>query len=187
MLPTSPDLSLAVAALKAGEVIAYPTEAVWGLGCDPFNAAAVDRLLELKQRPASKGLILIAASLAQVEPWLAGLDAAQRAAVEASWPGPVTWVVPVDASMPAWIRGDHDSVAVRVSAHAGVQALCRAWGGVLVSTSANLSGQPAITRRDDILAQFGSALGHVLHGELGGDTKPSEIRDALSGTVLRPR
>lgn len=186
-LPTTADLAKAVTALEAGEVIAYPTEGVWGLGCDPFNEQAVLRVLDLKQRPSSKGLILIAAHVAQVDAWLTELTPAQRATVESVWPGPVTWIVPVSESMPAWIRGEHNSVAIRVTAHQGVQALCNAWGGLLVSTSANVSGEPAIMDRETIYTQFGDALGHVLEGELGGDLKPSEIRDAVTGAILRPR
>ncbi len=181
------DLETAVAALRAGGLIAYATEAVWGLGCDPFQEAAVRRLLALKQRSEAKGLIIIAASLAQVQPWLSRLNTSQRAALEASWPGPVTWVVPVGTEIPAWIRGQHSSVAIRVSAHPGVIALCQAWGGPLVSTSANLAGEPALRDAAELQRQFGAELDYVLPGELGGDAKPSEIRDAVTGAVLRAR
>lgn len=185
-LPSALHLRRAVHALHAGQVIAYPTEAVWGLGCDPFNEMAVRRLLALKQRSEAKGLILIAADTTQIAPWLAGLNAAQRAAVHATWPGPYTWVVPAPQA-PQWLRGRHASLAVRVSAHPGVQALCRAWGGPLVSTSANLSGQPPARDALALRRQFGYGLGYILPGRLGGDARPSEIRDAVSGIVLRAR
>lgn len=176
----------AIAALREGGVIAYPTEAVWGLGCDPFNEAAVRRLLDLKQRPDSKGLIIIAASIAQITPWLAGLTPAQRAAVEATWPGPYTWIVPAPDA-PRWLRGEHDGLAVRVSAHPGVVALCRAWGGPLVSTSANRSGEPPLADASALAREFGDGLAVIVPGALGGDARPSEIRDALTGVVLRAR
>lgn len=184
--PSASDLALAVSALRAGAVIAYPTEAVWGLGCDPFDEAAVRRVLALKGRAEAKGLILIAAGIDQVEPWLSALTPAQKAAVFATWPGPYTWVVPA-ADAPRWLRGEHDSLAVRVSAHAGVQALCRAWGGPLVSTSANRSGEAPLAGPDDLRREFGAGLGCILPGALGGDAKPSEIRDAVTGVVLRAR
>lgn len=184
--PTPADLHAATHALRGGGVIAYPTEAVWGLGCDPLNAAAVQQLLTLKQRSPSKGLILIAASVAQIEPWLLGLTPAQKAAVTATWPGPYTWVVPAPTA-PAYLRGAHTSIAVRVSAHAGVQALCHAWGGALVSTSANISGSPPASTAQDIQQLFGTSLAHILSGRLGGDQNPSEIRDAVSGQLLRAR
>ncbi|MDI1301630.1 MAG: Sua5/YciO/YrdC/YwlC family protein [bacterium] len=185
-LPSPENLQRAVQALRAAEVIAYPTEAVWGLGCDPFSEAAVRRLLALKQRGENKGLIIIAADIAQLEPWLGGLDSLQRARVEATWPGPYTWIVPAPAA-PRWLRGEHATLALRVSAHAGVQALCRAWGGPLVSTSANRSGEVPFAEAVALQQDFGAALGYILSGQLGGDSRPSEIRDAISGVVLRSR
>lgn len=184
--PSVVHLRLAARLLKEGGVLAYPTEGVWGLGCDPFNEAAVRRVLDLKQRPETKGLIIIAASIAQVEPWLAGLTPAQRAACEATWPGPYTWVVP-DTRAPAWLRGRHASIAVRVTAHPGTQALCRAFGGALVSTSANRSGKPPAPGPLALRRVFGRGLDYILPGRLGGDGKPSEIRDAVTGVVLRKR
>ncbi|HET8729744.1 MAG TPA: Sua5/YciO/YrdC/YwlC family protein [Moraxellaceae bacterium] len=180
------DLQRAVDALRQGQVIAYPTEAVWGLGCDPLNESAVRRVLALKGRSEAKGLILIAAGIDQVEPWLAALTPAQKAAVLATWPGPYTWVVPAPQA-PRWLRGEHDSLAIRVSAHPGVQALCRAWGAPLVSTSANRSGEAPLGSPDELHHAFGEGLGFILPGALGGDAKPSEIRDAVTGAVLRAR
>lgn len=185
-LPSPAEIDRALAALRAGGVIAYPTEGVWGLGCDPFNAGAVRRLLDLKQRSEAKGLIMIAASIGQIDSWLAGLDAHQKAAVEATWPGPYTWIVPA-ATAPQWLRGEHDSLAVRVSDHAGVRLLCEAWGGPLVSTSANRSGQPALLDEESVRREFGAVLDAIVPGPLGADPRPSEIRDALSGVVLRAR
>jgi L-threonylcarbamoyladenylate synthase len=184
--PSGTELQRATQALGAGEIIAYPTEAVWGLGCDPFNAAAVQRLLDLKQRSVSKGLIIIAADIAQLDSWLQALTPAQKAVVSATWPGPYTWIVPAPQA-PEWLRGEHEGLALRVSAHAGVQALCRAWGGPLVSTSANFSGQPPALDEQALRRQFGAGLGYILPGALGGDAKPSEIRDAINGQLLRSR
>lgn len=186
VIPSALQLRRAVRALRAGAVIAYPTEAVWGLGCDPFSEAAVRQVLALKRRSEAKGLIIIAADVGQIAPWLVALTPAQRDAVLATWPGPYTWIVPAPQA-PLWLRGVHESLALRVSAHPGVQALCRAWGGPLVSTSANLSGQPPARDALALRRQFGSGLGYILPGRLGGDARPSEIRDAVSGAVLRPR
>src|SRR5690606_26822027 len=127
-----------------GGVIAYPTEAVWGLGCDPFDAAAVLRLLAVKQRHVDKGLILVASRPAQLD-GLADWDALprdRRDAVFASWRGPNNWIVPATTRVRRWIAGAHDGVAMRVSAHPVVAALCAAFDGVLVSTSANRAGEP---------------------------------------------
>lgn len=186
VIPSPQNLLAAVQSLRAAELIAYPTEAVWGLGCDPFSEAAVRHLLSLKQRSEDKGLIIIAADIAQIEPWLNGLSPQQKAVVQASWPGPYTWIVPAP-SAPRWLRGEHSTLALRVSAHAGVQALCHAWGGPLVSTSANRSGEPPIPDEATLRREFGTALGYILPGQLGGDARPSEIRDATTGVVLRSR
>jgi L-threonylcarbamoyladenylate synthase len=175
------------AALRRGGVVAYPTEAVWGLGCDPRDEAATLRLLGLKQREVEKGLILIAADEAQLAPFIdmAALDAAQRDAVRASWPGPHTWIVPASANAPRWITGAHDGIAVRVSAHPVVVALCEAFGGALVSTSANRAGEPAAHAIADLDPRIVTAVDAIAGGETGGLARPTDIRDARSGAVLR--
>lgn len=177
----------AARALHRGGVIAYPTEAVWGLGCDPRDEAATLRLLALKQREVDKGLILIAANEAQLAPFVdfESLADAQRTAVRASWPGPNTWIVPASADAPRWITGDHDGIAVRVTAHPRVIALCDAFGGAIVSTSANRAGQPAANTFDALDPVVVIGIDGVLEGETGGLERPSAIRDARTGAVLR--
>lgn len=184
---TSLDLFPTVAALKQGGVVAYPTEAVWGLGCDPFREAAVTRLLAIKQRPVEKGMILVAASVAQFDGLLdwAQLPRERLDAVLGSWPGPHTWVVPATPRIPAWITGTHRGVAVRVSEHPQVVALCDAFGGPLVSTSANFAGADPAFRRDALDPALVSRLDAVAPGETGGLAAPTAIRDALSGVALR--
>lgn len=180
-------LSQAAACLRRGGVLAYPTEAVWGLGCDPFHADAMQRLLLVKQRAQSKGLILIAASLAQLEPLLdlGALTAARREAVLASWPGPHTWALPPSARVPESLRGAHDTLAARVTAHPVAAALCVAFGAPLVSTSANLSGEAPAHRREALDPRLLAAIDGVLEGETGGLERPTPIRDARSGELLR--
>lgn len=178
----------AVAALRAGGVIAYATEAVFGLGCDPDNQAAVQLLLAIKQRPVEKGLILIAADLAQLEAYidLAQLSDEQRARVLASWPGPFTWIMPAKAHTPDWLTGRFDTLAVRISAHPQVQALCRAFGKPLVSTSANLTGEEPARSVAQIGHELAGQLAHIQIGEVGGLCNPSEIKDARTGALIRP-
>lgn len=173
--------------LHRGAVLAYPTEAVWGLGCDPFVEGAVRKLLALKDRPVDKGLILIAATRAQLDGLLDwdAVPAARRAEIDASWPGPNTWVVPATARVPRWITGAHAGVAVRVSAHPVVIALCEAFGGPLVSTSANPAGAPAPSTLDALDAGLRARLDGVVAGETGGLDRPTVIRDAVSGAALR--
>ena len=177
----------AAALLQRGGVVAYPTEAVWGLGCDPFDEAAVLRLLALKQRPVDKGLILVAAALDQFDGLLDWevLPTDRREAVFASWPGPHTWIVPATGRVPHWITGAHDGVAVRVSAHPVVVALCTAFGGPLVSTSANRGGLPPAFERAALDPELLAQLDAVSVGETGGASAPTAIRDALGGDLLR--
>lgn len=179
-------LSDVLQALQQEEVIAYPTEAVFGLGCDPDSEKAVNALLALKQRPWQKGLILIAANYEQLKPYVddAALTDSQRETIFSVWPGPVTWVIPTRPETPRWLTGSFDSLAVRVSDHPLVQQLCSQYGKPLVSTSANLSGQEPCLTTEEVRIQFGSSL-PVLAGLVGGRLNPSEIRDALTGKQFR--
>ncbi len=171
--------------VRCGGVIAYPTEAVFGLGCDPGDDAAVRRLLTLKRRPLNKGLILVAAEWAQLKPWLQPLSRAHEHQLLRSWPGPVTWLVPAAPDCPHWLTGDHDSLAVRVSAHPLVRALCARIGSALVSTSANVSTQAPARTLLQVQLRFGGALDYLLPGALGGRAQPTQIRDLASGRIVR--
>lgn len=173
-------------AFQEGQVFAYPTEAVYGLGCDPDNQAAVEKLLALKNRPVEKGLILIAKTYSQLLPYVndAAIPMDRRAEIFSSWPGPVTWLLPKSASAPDWVTGGSDLIAVRVTAHVGVQALCETVNKAIVSTSANISGQPPALNPEDIQGQFGDQL-LIIDGELGGQQNPSTIRHGLTGEILR--
>jgi len=177
----------AAALLQRGGVLAYPTEAVWGLGCDPDDEAAVLRLLELKQRPLEKGLILVAAHLDPLRRWLdlPALPPERLAVVLASWPGPHTWVMPAAAGAPRWITGGRDSIAVRISAHPLVVALCESFGGPLVSTSANRGGEPPARTRADLDPVLVGAIDGIVAGETGDLEQPTQIRLARDGRVLR--
>lgn len=179
-------LAAAYRALRAGGVIAYPTEAVWGFGCDPFNAHACARLRALKHRRRDHGLILIACSFEQVASLIGPLPQARLLQMRASWPGPVTWVVPASAQVPKWIRGPGNTVALRVTTHPLAAALCYVFGGAIVSTSVNLSGRPPARTLLGVQRRFGRSLAYVLAGATEGRSRPSTIRDALSGKLLRP-
>ncbi|HEY8683190.1 MAG TPA: Sua5/YciO/YrdC/YwlC family protein, partial [Rhodanobacter sp.] len=148
---------------------------------------AFERLFTLKQRPPTQGVLLIAASFAQIERYieLAAVPAEILLQVQAGWPGPHTWIFPRSAEVPAWIAGTHDGIALRVTAHEPAAALCRAFGGALVSTSANLHGQPPARSAPGVKDSFGDALDGLLDAPLGGQASPSVIRDALSGAIIR--
>ncbi|HJU26657.1 MAG TPA: L-threonylcarbamoyladenylate synthase, partial [Rhodanobacteraceae bacterium] len=152
--------------LRGGGVLAYPTEAVFGLGCDPDNRVAFDRIFTLKRRPSEQGVLLVACDFSQIADWIvAPPEAIERA--RATWPGPYTWVFPRSDRVPEWIAGGHAGIALRVTAHGEVAALCRAFGGPIVSTSANLHGRPPAGTAGECEAMFGSALDGILLGETG--------------------
>jgi len=186
-LYTLTQLQDAAAALHQGRVLAYPTEAVFGLGCDPHNRAAFERIFALKQRPATQGVLLIAADFTQVERYvdMTKVPAGVLAQVRASWPGPFTWVFPRSADVPDWVAGAHPGIALRVSGHAPAAALCRAFGGALVSTSANIHGKPPARDLATVIDYFGDALDGMVDAPLGGAAQPTTIRDALTGAIIR--
>ena len=176
----------AAAVLHGGGVVAYPTEAVWGLGCDPRDEAAVTRLLRLKGRPRHKGLILVAAGMDQIGGLTDGLTSEQSSRLERSWPGPTTWLVPHRGRVPGWISGDHPSVALRVSAHPAVRQLCLAFGGPLVSTSANPAGAREAVEIYQVWRYFGAGIDCLVPGRPGPSRRPTTIKDLASGKVIRP-
>jgi L-threonylcarbamoyladenylate synthase len=178
-------LARAACHLRRGGIAAYPTEGVYGLGCDPLNQDAVERLLALKGRPAAKGFILIAADFGQVRDFLllSGPQAQDR--LLAAWPGPVTFVVPAQPWVPAWLRGASSNLAVRVTAHPLASALCRAFGGPLVSTSANQTGRRPARTALSIRKHFPADAALLVPGRLGGAKGPTPIYDAVSGARLR--
>ncbi len=171
--------------ILTGGVIACPAEGVYGLGCHPLSPDAVAKVLALKGRVASKGLILIAADAAQLEPWLGDLPVAARRRMLASWPGPVTWVAPAHPDTPEWLSGGRDTLAVRVTDHPLAAELCRACDSVLVSTSANRSGRPPARSALQVRRRLGDGPDLVISGAVGGLNGPTAIHDAVSGKVLR--
>lgn len=181
----------AVATLKAGGCIAYPTEAVWGLGCDPSNTDAVEMILKLKRRPVEKGLILISGSIAHFEHLLDGMDSDTVDTIRSSWPGHTTWLVPHQNLVSPMISGTSEKVAIRVSQHPVVSAITEAFDGPIVSTSANPAGEASARTRDSVQRYFGDTASfregklQLIPGEVGGQANASKIIDALSGQVLR--
>ena len=171
--------------IQQGGLVVYPTEAVFGIGCDHRNEASVKRLLALKQRAVDNGLILAAGHIQQVLPLIQPKSPKHLALALKSWPGHVTWVFPATDAVAPWITGNHDSIAVRVSQHPVIQQLSLQLGMPMVSTSANIHGQPTPTTCHDIAAVWAEQVDYYLDLPLGGATKPSEIRLAATGEALR--
>jgi L-threonylcarbamoyladenylate synthase len=169
---------------RRGGLIAYPTESCYGLGCDPRNARAVRHLIRLKGRPQHKGLILIADRYARLQPYLAPLTTLQQQSIFPTWPGPHTWLMPVARKTPRWLRGEFATLAVRITAHPGAAALCRALGSALVSTSANRAGLKPLKTYAACVKAFGNEV-LVVPGRIGKRKKPSTIQDLTSGKLVR--
>ena len=170
--------------LERGGLIAYPTEAVFGLGCDPLNATAVRRLLHLKGRRQGKGVILLAGSIDLLLPYLAATDR-QLDQAWSTWPGPVTWVLPCRRDVPAWLTGGRNTLAVRVTDHPLAARLSNAFGDALISTSANRSGSRPARTASEARWRLGGGVDHVVNAATGGRSRPTEIRDGTSGNILR--
>lgn len=202
---TTSSVIQAASCLKAGQLLAYPTESVWGIGCDPYSESAVQRILAIKQRPQAKGMIVITDSVARLTPLLSPLDDEQRDLILASWQTDSehadpqykqahTWLLPIPPAfvgiIPPWITGQHQTVAVRVIAHPMIREICEQLVsdhnpfGLLVSTSCNPSGQPPAMTFAEAHDYFGEQISY-LQAETLGYTLPSQIRDATTGLIVR--
>lgn len=170
---------------QRGGVFAYPTESVYGLGCDPSDREAVERLLQIKQRAPEKGLILIASAPQQLEPWVNLKQRRDWKKLTAEVPRPTTWLVPAAAEAPWWITGLHQRIAVRMTRFPPAVQLCDVAGSALVSTSANQAGRAALRSQTAVEKILGNQLDTILGGATGGVSQPSEIRDLYSGEVVR--
>jgi len=175
----------AASIIRQGGVIAYPTESCYGLGCDPNNSGAVRRILHIKRRRKEQGVILVSDHISRVMRYVRFFPAATRREILDSWPGPCTWLLPARKNISGWIVGNHASIAVRVSRHHAVRALCRSAGMAIVSTSANRARRKALRTAERVHQEFGNEVDGIMEGLVGTDTRPSVIRDALSGTVIR--
>ena len=184
---TADTLRAAVEALHNGGVIAYPTESCFGLGCDPECETAVAQIVRLKQRALEQGVLLVASSESQIAAWISTEAWQYIEQPRATWPGPFTWIFPAAPDTPDWITGSRDTIAIRISAHPLVQQLCHAYGGAIVSTSANPHGQPAAISFEQTRHYFPKGIDVLLPGNIGTDARPSQIQDARTGTILRHR
>lgn len=183
MVPSGP-VRLAARILRAGGIVAYPTESVFGLGCDPLEISAVERILDCKQRPERAGFILLADEYSHLLPFIAP-SGQEEERMLASWPGPVSWICTASPAAPEWITGGRDTIAVRITAHETAAELCRLAGMAIVSTSANRSGRPPCRSAVQVRRRLNRQVDYILAGPTGGRRRPTEIRDARSGTVIR--
>lgn len=179
------DLRTVADLLRQGGLIAYPSESVYGIGCLPDNPKAVKRLLDIKRRHSEKGLILVAGSMAQLKTWIAPLDAAEIAKIEEPRERATTWIVPARNTTPELLTGSRPTIAIRISRHPLIKALCKACNSALVSTSANVSGEEAARSAGDIDQRITKKLDLIIDEACLGEARPSQIIDLQSGAILR--
>ena len=171
--------------LQNGGVVAYPTESCYGLGCDPGNIGAVRRILRIKRRNKRKGLILIADHVCRLRRFLMPLGPDLNSEIFVSWPGPYTWILPAKPNVSPWIRGEHHTIAARVTRHLYARSLCRAAGMAIVSTSANRSRRSILRSATAVDAEFGDEIDCIMQGTIGFARSPTVIRDGMSGDIVR--
>jgi L-threonylcarbamoyladenylate synthase len=180
-------MTTALEIFQQGGILAYPTEAVFGLGCDPDNDEAINKLLSIKSRPADKGLILLAGNYSQLLPYIDDRKIPQdkRFTVLSRWPDGITQLVAKNVNTSALLSGRFDTIAVRVTSQPDVVALCNASNKPIVSTSANLSGETPAKTWQEIPDNLIEKIDFIIKGQTLGFDQPSTIIDALSGDIIR--
>lgn len=178
-------LAHAATVIRTGGVVAYPTEAGFGLGCDPRNTTAIRRILQIKRRPRTKGLILLADCRSRFFPYVECWMVDYRQQMLDSWPGPYTWLLPASRRVSHWLRGKHQYIAIRVTAHRDAAKICQLARMPIVSTSANRTGRPMLRSHAAVLQEFGSAVDYIVTGQIGNAKSATCIRHSQSGKVVR--
>lgn len=179
-------LSFCIQKLYCKKIIAYPTESMFGLGCDPDSKIAVQKLLNLKKRSIKKGFILVAAYYNHIKKYIdeTQLSVNQKRKMLNYWPGPFTFVVPSNSLTPYWLTGNYNTIAVRISNHLSIVKLCTIFGKPLISTSANFSSMPPCLTRQSVLKNFGKDF-PLLSGNIGTEKNPSKIINIINGKLIR--
>ena len=175
----------AIKQLQQGQIIAHPTESVYGFSCDPFNHDAVTQLLMIKKRSVKKGFILIASEWKQVKLLTKPIDPKALERAFRTWPGPFTWTFPASEVVPYWIIGKYSSIAIRITAHPIAKLLCQKFGGPIISTSANQEDNLPICDIKTLRMMFGNKIDKIIEGPIGLLSRPTSIRDPITGKVFR--
>ena len=178
------DPSLAVEYIKKGEIIAYPTEAVYGIGCDPWNQKSVEKIYKIKKRVSNKPFILVASDINHLNN-LINIGSLTDD-VLSSWPGHVTWLIPALSEAPQWlIDGSTGLIAIRISNHKIIKQICSIFGKPIISTSANMSSEKPFISKEDMTKNFSSSVPLLVEGEIGSYPNTSIIKNMLTGEKIR--
>jgi len=178
------DCAGAISCLKSGGIIAYPTEAVYGIGCDPYNKNSVKKITQIKKRESRKSYILVASELSQLSN-LININSLSEEVLN-SWPGHNTWLIKPKKNIPSWLMDNENGlIAIRVSSHPEIVELCQFFKNPIISTSANISGNKILKNHHDVEKIFGSDLDYLVLGNVGEHPEPSIIKDMKTGKVIR--
>jgi len=169
--------------IQSGGVISYPTESVFGLGCDPLNEAAVNRILHLKNRSVEKGLIIVAGDLKQLEPYIEISTKEQQKILNEKTN--TTWLVKKSPLTPNWVSGKHKKIAIRVSKHPLIINLCQLINQPLISTSANPSGLDPATTSQQSNHYFSNNIDLYIDYQSERTGQPTQIKDLTTGDIIR--
>ncbi len=178
---THKSASEAISILKNGGLIIYPTEGVYGLGCDALNEKSVKEVFKIKFRSHEKSFITICSDISQLDGLIHSDYMTDKKITKFDF---TTWIIPIDDSCPCWLSKD-DNIAVRISNHPVVKDLCNGLGKPLISTSANISNQEYENNLNHISKLFDKKVECIVEGKLGGKNTPSKIIDIVTGSVLR--
>ena len=170
--------------LKSGEVIGYPTEAVYGIGCDPWNQSSVEKIAKIKGRKKRQTFLMVASSIDQLTDLI---DISRLSSqVKSSWPGHTTWLIKAKENVPYWLQDEQtNKVGVRISNHPLVRELCSEYGKPIISTSANISGKEEIKNQQEFIRTFSSNINYLVDGDLGDYDKASMIIDMETNRKIR--
>ncbi len=177
-------LNQAIQCLKSGGVIAYPTESVYGLGCDATDLESVSRILKIKKRDPDKGLILLVSDIQQASRFIIPLTEQQIAKLNQPSAHAITWLLARNRAVSTLITGTHSKLAVRVTTHPIAKMLCEGFGSPIISTSCNLHGQPSHRDAESVASDSSLDLDLIIEGSCGREP-PSRIIDLLTGARIR--
>jgi L-threonylcarbamoyladenylate synthase len=171
--------------VQAGGVLAIPTETYYGLGANPFDGAAVARLLSIKGRPDGKPILILIGDQAQLRDLVTDVSPAAQVLMEAFWPGPLTLVFPASARLPKYVTAETGTVGVRHTSHAALAKLLR-YTGPLTGTSANRSGEPPVQAAAEVERTIGTLVDIIVDGGPTQGGLPSTVLSVCDGVrVIR--
>ena len=169
--------------INHGGIIAYPTDTIYGLGCDPYNHDAVEKINQIKQRPLDKKFILLAADIDQVRPLILISEDQEKTLTQTT--EPTSWVIDASPDAPSWLVDENKTITIRISKHHDVTRLCHAAGHAIISTSANISGKKPASNALDLHRYFHDSVDKIILSSKNLTSKASKIIRLCDNYVIR--